>query len=119
MRERPIAIDSIRDVCEKKNRRIILEVLVEEQEPLTVNDLSKAIFTRNRQANPDGVSETGLTEIRLSLTHLDLPILASKGFINYNRRHKRVELTEQLDPVQPTLSTMLAANPSAKAPTEL
>lgn len=119
MSEEPIAVDSIISVCQKEYRRIVLEVLVEQQRSLTVNDLTKAIFNYNSRTEPTEMPEDGLTEIRLSLYHVDLPKLAAEGFINYNQEHKLVELTEQLDQIQPTLSTILDANPSAKAPIEL
>lgn len=119
MREKPIAVDSMLDICEKKQRRVVLGVLVEEQQSLSVNDLAKAIFNYNLQNPPIDVSENVLTDIRLSLHHVDLPKLAAEGFINYNREHELVEPTERLDQAQSTLSTILDADPSAKAPIEL
>jgi len=64
-------------------------------------------------------SEDVLTEIRLSLYHVHLPKLASKGLINYDTEKELVEPIEQFDQVQPTLSTILDADPSLKAPMKL
>lgn len=116
MSEKPVAFDSLLNMCQKKHRRIILRSLAEEQRSLTLDDLTEAIFEDDHRTTPTKASENVLTEIRLSLDQVDLPKLASVGFVNYDREHGLVEPTEQLDQVQPILSTILDADPSLKAP---
>lgn len=118
MSEKPIAVDSMLDMCAKKQRRVVLGVLVKGQQSLSVNDLAEATFNHNLQDPSIDVSENVLTDIRLSLYHVDLPKLAAEGFIDYDREHELVEPTEQLDQVQSTLSAVLDADLSAKAPIE-
>lgn len=119
MSQERIASDSILDLCQNQQRRIVVEVLAEEQRSLTLDDLTEAIFKYSLQESPTETSENALSEIRLSLYHVDLPNLASEGFINYDREHELAKPTEQLDQVQQTLSTILDADPSPEAPIEL
>ena len=119
MSEDSIAFDSVLDLCQNQHRRIVLGTLAEEQRSLTVNDLTKAILKYNHQMPITEASEDVLTEIRLSLYYVHLPKLASKGLINYDTEKELVEPIEQFDQVQPTLSTILDADPSLKAPMKL
>ncbi|WP_425606525.1 DUF7344 domain-containing protein [Halomontanus rarus] len=57
--------------------------------------------------------------MRISLSHVHLPKLTAEGLINYDPERQLVEPTEQLDQVQPTLSTILDADSSLEAPIEL
>jgi len=119
MSEDSIAFDSVLDLCQNQHRRIVLGTLAEEQRSLTLNDLTKAILKYNHQTPITEASENVLTEIRLSLHHVHLPKLASKGLINYDPEKELVEPIEQFDQVQPTLSTILDADPSLEAPMKL
>lgn len=119
MSTEPIDFDSMLEMCQNQHRQIVLEVLAEDQRSLTLNELAEAIFEYKHQTPPTEVSENVLTEIRLSLYHVDLPNLAAEGFINYDREHELVEPAEQLDRVRPILSTIFAADPSVKAPVKL
>lgn len=114
-----ISFDSVLDLCRHQHRRIVLGTLAEEQRSLTVDDLTKAILEYNHQTPLTEASEDVLTEIRLSLTHVHLPKLASEGLITYTRERQLVEPTEQLDPVQPTLATILDTDPELDAPMNL
>ena len=119
MSEDSIAFDSVLDLCQNQHRRIVLGTLAEEQRSLTLNDLTKAILKYNHQTPITEASENVLTEIRLSLHHVHLPQLASKGLINYDPEKELVEPIKQFDQVQPTLSTILDADPSVEAPMKL
>lgn len=116
MSEKPVSFGSILRICEKENRRIVLGALGEEQRSLTLNDLIESILKNNHQMSPTEAPENVLTGIRLSLDQVDLPKLAAVGLINYDREGGLVESTEKLAQVQPTLSTILGADPSLTAP---
>lgn len=113
------SFDSVLDLCQNQHRRIVLGVLAEEQRSLTLNDLTKTVLKYNHQTPLTEASEDVLTEIRVSLYHIHLPKLAAAGFIHYDPEHQLVEPTEHLDQMQPTLSTILTADPSLKASIEL
>ena len=119
MSEDSTAFDSILDLCQNQHRRIVLGTLAVEQRPLTLNDLTKVVLKYNHQTPITEASEDVLTEISLSLYHVHLPKLASEGLIDYDPERHLVEPTEQLDQVQPTLSTLLDADPTLEAPIEL
>ena len=116
MSEDSIAFDSVLDLCQNQHRRIILGTLAEEQRSLTLNDLTQAVLKYNHQTPITEASNDVLTEIRLSLYHVHLPKLASEGLIDYDPERQLVEPTERFDQVQPTLSTILNADPSLEAP---
>ena len=121
MSETTSAFDSILDVCHHQHRRIVLALLAAEQRSLTLNDLTKTVLKYNHQASPTEVSEDVLTEIRLSLhhLHLHLPKLASDGLITCDPDRQLVEPTEQFEQVEPTLATILDADPTLETPIEL
>jgi hypothetical protein len=119
MSEDSIAFDSVLDLCQNQHRRIVLGMLAEEQRSLTLNDLTKAVLKYNHQTPLTEASKDVLAEIRLSLYHAHLPKLASEGLINYDPERQLVEPTEQLDQMQPTLSTILDADSSLETPITL
>ncbi|MFC6766680.1 DUF7344 domain-containing protein [Natrinema soli] len=119
MSEASSTFDSVLDLCQHQHRRIVLAVLAEEQRSLTLNDLTQTVLKYNHQTSITEVSEDVLTEIRLSLYHVHLPKLASEELITYDSDRQLVELTEQFEQVQPTVSTILDADPTLEAPIEL
>ena len=119
MSETTSAFDSILDVCHHQHRRIVLALLVSEQRSLTLNDLTKTVLEYNHQASPTAVSEDVLTETRCSLHHKHLPKLASDGVVTYDPDQRLVEPTEQFEQVEPTLATILDADPTLETPIEL
>lgn len=116
MSEEPIAFDSVLDACRNKHRRIVLQTLAEKQQSLTVDDLTEVIPEHDHQTPPTEASEDVLRKIRISLYHVHLPMLAAEGLIHYDPEQQLVEPTEQLDQIQPTLSTILDADPSLNPP---
>ena len=111
--------DSVFDVCQHQLRRIVPALLAAERRSLTLNDLTKTVLEYNHQASPTEVSEDVLTGIRLSLYHVHLSKLASEGLVTYDPDRRLVEPTEQFDQVEPTLATILDADPALDAPIEL
>lgn len=113
-----ISYNSVLNVCQNQHRRIVLGTLTEEQRSLTLNDLTKTVLKNNHQTPTTAESEDVLTEIRRSLYHVHLPKLASTGLIDYDPERQLVKRTEQFDQVKPTLSTILAADPTLETPIE-
>ena len=119
MSETTSAFDSVLGVCRHQHRRIVLALLAAERRSLTLNDLTQTVLKYNHQASPTEVSGDVLAEIRLSLYHVHLPKLASHGLITYDPDRQLVEPTEQFEQVQPTLATILDADPTLDMPIEL
>ncbi|MHC3439963.1 DUF7344 domain-containing protein [Natrialbaceae archaeon A-gly3] len=119
MTEDSISFDTVLDLCQHQHRRIVLSILATEQRSLTLNDLTNTVLKYNHQTPITEVSEDVLAEIRLSLCHVHLPKLASAGLIDYDLDREFVELTEQFEQVQPTVSTIIDADPTLEAPVEL
>jgi hypothetical protein len=119
MSEESIAFDSVLNVCQHQHRRIVLGALAEQRRSLTPADLTEAILEYNHQTQPTDASEDVVTDIRRSLYHVHLPMLAAEGFITYGSEQEFVEPTEQLHQVKKTLSTILDADSSVDAPIEL
>ena len=111
--------DSVLDLCRNQHRRIVLGILVAEQRSVTLNELTEAILKYNHQTSPTEVSDDALAETRTSLHHNHLPKLASEGLITYKSDRGHVAATEQLEEVQPVVSTILDADPELEAPIEL
>lgn len=119
MREESTAFDSVLNLCQDQHRRIVLAVLTAEQRSLTLNDLTQTILKYNHQTPITEASTDEITEVRLSLYHRQLPKLASEGLIDYDSERQLIEPTERLEELQPTLATILDADPTLKKPIEL
>lgn len=119
MSEESAAFDAVLDLCQNQHRRIVLGTLAEEQRPLTLNDLTTVVLKYNHRTPITEASEEVLTKIRLSLYHSHLPKLAADGLVTFDPERRLVEPTERLERVQPTLSTLLDADPSLEASMEL
>jgi len=111
-------VDSILDLCQHQHRRIVLALLAAKQRSLTLNELTQTVLEYNHQPSPTAVSEDVLTEIRRSLHHVHLPKLASDGLVTYDPDRQLVEPTEQFEQVEPTLATILDADPTLDTPIE-
>ena len=90
-----------------------------EQRSVTLNDLIQAVIKYNHQIQSTEAPDDLLAETRNSLHHNHLPKLASEGLISHDTGRGRVTATEQLEEVQPTVSTILDADPELEAPIEL
>ncbi|WP_339105884.1 hypothetical protein [Haloterrigena salinisoli] len=119
MSEASSTFDSVLDLCQHHHRRIVLGILAAEQRSLTLNDLTQTVLKYNHHTSITEVSEDELTDIRLSLYHVHLPKLASEGIITYDSDRQLVEPTEQFEQIQPTVSTIVDADPTLEAPIEL
>lgn len=119
MSEASATVDSALNLCRNQHRRIVLAILAAEHRSLTLNDLTKTVLKYNHQTSITEASEGVLAEIRLSLHHVHLPKMASEELITYDTDRKLVELTEQFEQVQPTVATILDADPTLEAPIEL
>ena len=119
MSETRSTIDSIIDVYRHQHRRIVLAILAAEGRSLTLNNLTKTVLEYDHQASPTTVSADVLTEIRLSLHHVHLPKLASEGLVTYDSDQKLLDPTERFKQIEPTLATILDADPTLETPIEL
>ena len=119
MSETRPTVDSVLNVCQHQHRRIVLALLEAKQRSLTLDDLTQAVLKYNHQTSPTAVSEDVLTEVRVALHHIHLPKLASDGPITYDPDRQVMEPTEQFEQVQPTVSTIIDADPTLKTPIEL
>ena len=119
MSEKSLAFDSVLDLCQNQHRRIVLAILAAEQRSLSLDDLIQTVLKYNHHTAITEASEDVLEEIRLSFHHVHLPKLASNGLIAYDPDRQLVEPTEKFEQVQPTVSTILDADPVLEAPIEL
>jgi hypothetical protein len=83
---------------------------------LTLNDLTQAILKHNHQTSITEAPEDVVAKVRLSLYHVHLPKLASEGLIIDDPDRQFVEPTEQFEQVQPTVSTIIDADPTLEEP---
>ncbi|QLD89553.1 hypothetical protein HWV07_11125 [Natronomonas salina] len=119
MSEGSTASHPVLDLSGHRYRRIILAALADEQRPLTVNDLTKAIIKHNDNISVMEIPEGRLSELQLLLHHVHLPKIESTRLITYNQDRGLVEPTEQLDRLQPQISTLIEADSAIESPVEL
>ena len=98
------------DVCEHKHRRIVLATLTDQQQPVSINDLTDAIVEHNHHTPPSEAADETVTQIQTGLHHVHLPKLAEAGLIEYDPERQVVEPTAQLDRGESHLSAILAVD---------
>jgi hypothetical protein len=111
--------DSILDLCRNQHRRIVLGILAAEQRSVTLDDLTETVLKYNHHTPLTKAPDDVLAETRTLLHHHHLPKLTSEGLITYDPDREHVAATEQFEQVQPTVSTILDADPKLEAPIEL
>lgn len=119
MSEDSTASHPVLDVSGHRYRRIILAALANEQRPLTVNDLTKAIIKHNDNISVMEIPEGRLSELQLLLHHVHLPKMEAAGLITYNQDRGLVEPTHQFDQLQPQVSSLIETDSAIESPVEL
>ena len=119
MSEDSIAFDTVGDLCADRHRRIILATLRDEQHPLTVSDLAKAIVKHTDHVPVTEPPAEQMSELQTSLHHVHLPKIEATGLINYDQDRGVVEPTEQFEQVQQELSALIDVDPALESPLEL
>ncbi|MFC3960054.1 DUF7344 domain-containing protein [Halovivax cerinus] len=111
--------DTVLDLCRNDHRRIALAVLATEGRAVTGDDLTTAILEYNHQTPASEVGEDVLTRVTNSLYHEHIPRLESAGVVDHDRERDRVEPTDRLEELRPSLDTIVELDPGLEPPIEL
>ncbi|QFU84757.1 DUF7344 domain-containing protein [Natronorubrum aibiense] len=103
--------DTALELCCDQHRRIVLAIIIKEQRPLSLNDLSKSIVRHNHHLTITEVPAEEVTQIYLSLYHIHIPKLVANGVLEYDRERQLVQPTERLEQLEPYLATIIDADP--------
>lgn len=103
-----ITLNTVLDVCGHKYRRIVLATLANQQQSLSIDDLTNAIIKHNHHLPLAETSSEKVTEIQTALHHVHLPKLAEAGFLQYDPEQKVAESTAQIGREGSNLSAILA-----------
>jgi hypothetical protein len=101
-------IDTALDVCRHKHRRIALASLANQQESLSIDDLTNEIIKHNHHLSRTEVDDETAKRIHIGLYQVHLPKLAEAGFIQYDPERKVAELKAKLGREGSHLSAILA-----------
>lgn len=101
-------LDAVLDVCENKHRRIVLATLANQQQSLSIDDLTNAIIKYNHHQPPTETDDETFKRAYVGLYQSHLPKLAEAGFIQYDPEGKVVEPTAEVGREDGHLSTILA-----------
>ena len=114
-----IEFDTVLELCRSRHRRCVLAVLDEERRPLTINDLTKTVFTYNHHMPITEVSGERQRQIRHRLHHEHVPKLVSAGIVEFDTERQLVKPTARFDELQPHLSAIIDADPALETPVRL
>lgn len=101
-------LDTILDVCGHKHRRIVLAALANQQQSLSIDDLTNAIIKHNHPLPRTEIDDETANRIYLCLYHVHVPKLAEAGVIHYDPERNVAELTVQARRESSHLSAILA-----------
>lgn len=72
-----------------KRRRLVLDALVDVGTPSTLTEVATEVAARERAGTERPDSDQ--SDVRITLHHVHLPLLADLGILNYNAEEHRVE----------------------------
>lgn len=101
-------LDAVLDVCTNKRRRIVLATLANQQQPVSIDDLTNAVIKHNHHLPPTEADDETFKRAYVSLYQTHLPKLAEAGFIQYDPEEKVVEPPDEVGREDGHLSTILA-----------
>lgn len=101
-------LDTMLDVCGHKRRRIVLAALANQQQSLSIDDLTNAIIKHNHHLPRTDIDDETAERIHINLCHVHLPKLAEAGFIHYDPERNVAELTAHVGREDSLLSAILA-----------
>lgn len=97
-------LNTVLDVCGHKHRRIVLVVLSNRQQSMSIDDLTDAVIKYNHHIPQTGVDDETVKRVHVGLRHTHLPKLADAGFIQYDDERKVAQVGRE----DSNLSTILA-----------
>ena len=112
-------LDTVLDVCEHEHRRIVLAALADQQQSLSIDDLTNAIVKHNHHTPPTEAADETVTQIQTSLHHVHLPKLSEAGLIQYDSERQVVEPTARIDREKSHLSAILAVDSELTPPLDV
>lgn len=101
-------LDTMLNICGHKHRRIVLATLVNQQQSLSIDDLTNAILKYNHHLPRTEIDDETAKRIHVGLYQVHLPKLAEAGVIQYDPERKVAELTAQAGREDSHLSAILA-----------
>jgi len=101
-------LETVLDVCGHKHRRIVLAALANQQQSLSIDDLTNAIIKHNHHLPRTEIDDETAKQIHIGLYQVHLPKLAEAGFIQYDPERKVADLKAKLGREDSHLSAILA-----------
>lgn len=101
-------LDTLLDVCGHKHRRIVLATLANQQQALSIDDLTDVILKHNHHLPRTEIDDETAKRIRVGLSHVHLPKLADAGLLHYDPERNVAELPAHAGRDDSHLSAILA-----------
>lgn len=100
-------LDTALDICGHKYRRIVLAALANQQQSMSIDDLTNAVIKYDHHLSDSGTDEETIKRVHAGLSQVHLPKLADSGLIQYDPERKVAESTAQVGQGDSNLSTIL------------
>jgi len=81
------------DILDSGRRRLALEILAGQDEPIVIDDLAAAVWARERGCEPTAVSREQRRTVRDEFFAEDLPKLTATGVVDYDSMVGTLSLT--------------------------
>jgi hypothetical protein len=89
-----LSADERHDLLAAERRRVVLEALVDREEPVALVDLAEWVAARETDAATPG--EDATERVAVSLHHVHLPRMADLNVLDYDAAANRVEAVDDL-----------------------
>lgn len=97
-------IDEFLRVLSDRRRRCVLYCLLAD-DLRDVSALARRVAARLDRTSPDDVTDARYEQLRITLVHVDIPMLAETGIVSYDRRTGDLRLDSPPTPVERLLES--------------
>ncbi|WP_226480545.1 DUF7344 domain-containing protein [Natrinema amylolyticum] len=107
-------LDELLRVLSNRRRRCVLYCLLAD-DLRDVDALAKHVAARLERTGPESVEDARYEEIKVTLVHADIPMLAETGVVSYDRRTGDLRLDYPPTPIETLLESCAAVDEYADA----
>jgi predicted transcriptional regulator len=93
------------ELISEKHRRYVIDVLADQESPLTLSELVDAVAAKEQEVLVDMADNSALS---VRLYHVDLPKLHKHGIIEFDPSADRIQPTDKLPALRQYINTSTA-----------
>ncbi|GAB3025070.1 DUF7344 domain-containing protein [Natronobiforma cellulositropha] len=106
------------ELCRDHHRRLVLSILLDDERPMTLNDLSKGVATRAHGRPITELPDDAVVDTYCRLYHIHIPKLADAGALTHDVERNLVDTGERYGALRPYVSRIVASSARPAMPSD-